>query len=122
MVALPDQPPVYIVIDALDECPDSSGLPTPRELVLDFLRDLAGLSFLNLHLCVTSRPEIDIHIALQPLTPHHVSLNNQPGQKQDIADYITSVVYSESEPIMRRWRDEDKKLVIDTLSKRADGM
>jgi len=44
MVTLPYQPPVYIIIDALDECPDSSGLPTPREQVLDHLKDLVELS------------------------------------------------------------------------------
>jgi hypothetical protein len=51
-----------------------------------------------------------------------VSLHDQTGQKQDISDYIRSVVYSDSEPIMRRWRTEDKELVIETLSDRANGM
>jgi len=120
MVAFPDQPPVYIIIDALDECPDSYGLPTPREQVLDLLEDLVGLSLPNLHLCVTSRLEIDIRASLEPLTLRHVSLHDQSGQKQDIADYVTSVVYSD--PKMQRWRSEDKELVIETLSERADGM
>ena len=120
MVALSYQPPVYIIIDALDECPDSSRLPTPREQVLDLLRDLVELSLPNLHLCVTSRPEIDIRTALQPLTSRQVSLHEQRGQKKDIVDYVTSVVHSD--PKMRRWRGEDKRLVIETLSERADGM
>jgi hypothetical protein len=51
-----------------------------------------------------------------------VSLHEQSGQKQDILDYVKSIVYSDSEPIMRRWRAEDKELVIETLSERADGM
>jgi hypothetical protein len=59
---------------------------------------------------------------LEPLTSRRVSLHDQTGQKNDIADYIRSVVYSNSEQIMRRWRMEDKELVIDTLSERADGM
>ena len=120
MVALPNQSPVYIIIDALDECPDSSGLPTPREQVLDLLKDLVNLSVPDLHLCVTSRPEIDIRTALEPLTSRRVSLHDQTGQKKDIVDYVTSVVHSD--PKMRRWRDEDKRLVIETLSQRADGM
>jgi len=120
MVALPNQPPVYIIVDALDECPDSSGLPTPREQVLDLLKDLVELSLPNLHLCVTSRSEIDIRTALHPLTSCRVSLHEQSGQKKDIVDYVTSVVHSD--PKMRRWRDEDKRLVIETLSERADGM
>jgi hypothetical protein len=51
-----------------------------------------------------------------------VSLHDQSGQKQDIVDYVRSVVYSNSEPIMKRCRTEDKDLVIDMLSERADGM
>ncbi len=120
LVTLPDQPPIYLIIDALDECPDSSGLPTPREQVLDLLKDLVELSLPNLHLCVTSRPEVDIRTVLEPLTSCSVSLHNQSGQKKDIIDYVISVVYSDAK--MRRWRDEDKKLVIETLSERADGM
>ena len=120
MVALPNQPPVYLIMDALDECPDSSGMPSPREQVLDLLKELVKLDLPNLHICVTSRPEIDIRTVLEPLTPHRVSLHNQSGQKKDIINYVTSVVHSD--PKMRRWRDEDKRLVIETLSERADGM
>ena len=71
---------------------------------------------------MTSRPEVEIREALEPLTSHRVSLHDQTGQKKDIEDYIRSVVYSDSEPIMRRWRKEDKDVVIKTLSERADGM
>ena len=120
MLALPDQHPVYIIIDALDECPNTSGMPSPREQVLDLLKKLIDLSLPNLHLCVTSRPEIDIRHALEPLTSRRVSLHKQSGQKKDIIDYVTSVV--QSDPKMRRWRDEDKNLVIEALSERADGM
>jgi len=120
MVSLPDQLPVYIIIDALDECPDSSGMPSPREQVLDLLKELVELSLPNLYLCVTSRPEIGIRSALEPLTPRRVSLHDQSGQKKSIINYITSVVYSDAR--MWRWRDEDKRLVIETLSERADGM
>jgi hypothetical protein len=120
MLSLPDQQPVYLVIDALDECPDTSGLPSPREQVLDLVKELVDLSSPNLRLCVTSRPEIDIRRALELLTSFRVSLHEQSGQKQDIVDYVTSVVQSDAK--MGRWRDEDKNLVIETLSERADGM
>ena len=120
MLRLPQQPMTYIVVDALDECPNTSGFPTAREEVLDFLEDLIGLSLTNLRICVTSRPEIDIRTILEPLTTHHVSLHDEIGQKQDILDYIKTVVHSDRR--MRRWRPEDKQLVIDTLSAKADGM
>jgi hypothetical protein len=51
-----------------------------------------------------------------------VSLHDESGQRKDITDYVRSVVYSNSERIMRRWRKEEKDLVIKTLSNRADGM
>ncbi len=120
MLALPNQQPVYIIVDALDESPDTSGMPSPRERVLDLVKQLVEVSSPNLHLCVTSRPEIDIRNALGPLTSCCVSLHEQSGQREDIIDYVTSVVHSD--PKMRRWRDEDRKLVIETLSARANGM
>jgi hypothetical protein len=122
MLIDPDQRPTYLIIDALDESPNTSGIPSPRERVLHLLNELVELRVSNLHICVTSRPEIDIRDVLEPLTSRRVSLHDQTGQKQDIVDYVKSVVYSNSEPIMRRWKTEDKELVIKVLSGRADGM
>jgi len=120
ILRFPDAPMRWIIMDAIDECPITSGFPTPREEVLGLLEDLVSLGLPNLHICVTSRPEIDIRTALEPLTPHHVSLHDESGQKQDILDYIKNFVHSDRR--MRRWRAEDKQTVIDTLSAKADGM
>jgi len=114
--------PIYLMIDALDECSNTSGIPSSRERVLLLLKDLVGLRHANLRICVTSRPEIEIRDILEPLAIHRVSLHDQSGQKQDIVDYIRSIVYSKSEPIMSKWRNKDKEVVIATLSERADGM
>ena len=120
ILEIPGQGPIYIIIDALDECPNSSGLPSPREQVLDILQELVDLHLPYLHFCVTSRPEMDIRDVLEPLARHCMSFQDEFGQNQDIADYINSVVHSHRK--MRRWRAEDKKLVIDTLIERAGGM
>jgi hypothetical protein len=120
MLSLPSQDPVYIVIDALDECPDTSGMPSAREDVLELIEKLIDPNLPNVHLCVASRPEIDIQNALEPLKPLEVSLHDEDGQKNDIIEYIKSVVYSDRK--MRSWRKEDKLLVIDMLSRGADGM
>jgi hypothetical protein len=122
MLTPPDQLPTYLIIDALDESPNTSGIPSPRERVLHLLEELVDLRLPNLRICVTSRPEIDIRDVLEPLTSRRVSLHDETGQKQDIEDYVKSVVYSNSEPIMKRWRTEDKVLVVEVLSERADGM
>ncbi|KAI9436040.1 hypothetical protein H4582DRAFT_496333 [Lactarius indigo] len=122
MLTLPNQGPVYLILDALDECPDTSDVPSAREQVLDLIKDLVSLRLSNLHICVTSRPEADICDALEPLTSQTISLQDEHGQKKDIADYVRSVVYSGLGKFMRRWRTEDKEHVIETLSERADGM
>jgi hypothetical protein len=42
--------PVYIIVDALDECPDDmSEKPAPREWVLRLVEDLAHLQLPTLH-------------------------------------------------------------------------
>ena len=122
MLTVRGQGPIYLIMDALDECPDTSEVPSPRNRVLQLLEELTDLHIPNVRICVTSRPEFDIRDFLEPLTSRQVSLHDQSGQKQDIADYVRSIVYSNSERIMRRWKKEDKELVIETLSERADGM
>jgi hypothetical protein len=120
MLTLEAQGPTYIIMDALDECPISSTIPSPREEVLELVNELVDLKLSNLHICVTSRPEHDVQAVLERLTPRPVSLHDESGQQQDIANYIASFVHSDRR--MRRWRDEDKDLVIKTLSEKADGM
>ncbi|KAI0281934.1 ankyrin repeat-containing domain protein [Russula aff. rugulosa BPL654] len=122
MLTLPGQHPIYLIMDALDESSATSGMPSAREKVLRLVKELVDLRHQSLRICVTSRPEVDIKDILEPLTSRRVSLHDQTGQKEDIADYVRSVVYSNLEPIMGRWKKEDKDLVIETLSERADGM
>ena len=120
MLQLPGQGPIYIIIDALDECPDTSGLPSARSQVLNLMQELVELRLPNVRVCVASRLEADIRSVLGRLTTLRVSLHDQGGQKQDIVDYIISIVRSHRK--MRRWREEDKALVIKLLSDKADGM
>jgi hypothetical protein len=122
MLTLPNQGPIYLIMDALDECPDTSDVPSAREQVLHLVKDLVGLRLPSLRICVTSRPEVDISDALGSLASQSVSLQDELGQMNDISDYIRAVVYSGSGTFMRRWRKEDKEHVIKTLSERADGM
>jgi hypothetical protein len=120
MIRFSPHVPIYLILDALDECPNTTGMPSSRDKVLELIEKLVNLDLPNLHLCITSRPEIDIRTSLEPLTSNQISLHDQSGQKQDIVDYVNSVVYSDKN--MRRWREEDKKVVIDVLSDKADGM
>ena len=122
MLTIPNQPPIYIILDALDECPNSYGIPSPREQVLTLVEKLMELRLAHLHICDTSRPEFDIRANLGRLALHSVPLHDQSGQVEDIVNYVKSVVYSDSETMMKRWRAEDKKMVVESLSEKADGM
>jgi len=116
MLNVNGQRPTFIIVDAVDECPSTPGFPSAREKVLSLMETLVG-SHPDLRICITSRPEKDIQMVLEPLTSHHISLHDQGGQNNN---YVRSVVHSDR--TMRRWRPEDKELVIDTLIERADGM
>jgi NACHT domain len=111
---------VYLIVDGLDECPSTSTLPSPRAEVLSLLEDLVESRLSNLRICVTSRPEADIKLVLEPLTFRSISLHDETGQKEDIENYIKSVVSTNRE--MRRWIPEQKQLVTNTLTERANGM
>ena len=119
MLALPDQGPVYIILDALDECYNA---PYARKGALDCLKDLIDLQLPNIHICVTSRLEFYVRTMLEPLASHSISIHDQNGQKKDLEDYIRSFVNPGSGRLMRRWGEKDKELVINTLGDRADGM
>ncbi len=121
MLTIPEQGPIYIIVDAVDECPNISGTPSPREGVLGLLDELVQLNHPGLRICVTSRLELDIETILRPLSSHSMSLNDKTGKIQDdIFDYVSAVVNSDQR--MQKWTAEDQRLVIDTLSEKADGM
>jgi hypothetical protein len=65
---------------------------------------------------------MDIQTVLNPLTSasSRVALHEESGQREDINRYVRSFVHTDS--AMRRWREEDKVLVISTLTERAGGM
>ena len=111
---------MFIIIDAIDECPNSTGTPSPREKVLEFVEWLSNLRSSQLSICVTSRPESDIEAVLLPLAFCTVSLHGENGQKEDIVNFIKWFI--KSDPKARKWRKEDKELVLKELSERACGM
>jgi len=122
ILELPGQVPIFVIMDALDECPNNTGTPSTREEVLGLVKDLVESNRSNLFICITSRPEQDIGTVLNPLTSasSRVSLNEEGGQREDINSYVHSIVHTDS--AMRRWKETDKELVINTLSERAAGM
>ena len=119
MLSQQGQGPIFIIVDGLDECPNSLGMPSARREVLELIKELVSLKLPNVHICVASRPEIDIRMVLG--SPEHLqmSLNDEIGQNADILAFIEDTVHSSSTP---GWTEEDQFLVINTLSQNANGM
>jgi len=120
LLKLPGSQPIYLIVDALDECPSTSSLSSPREKLLSLLEDLVEARLPNLRICVTSRPEVDIKAILEPLAFFSVPLQDASGQQKDIKDYIESIVNTNKK--MRNWNSQIKHDVIDVLTRKADGM
>ncbi|MCJ1347463.1 hypothetical protein MMC31_005688 [Peltigera leucophlebia] len=84
---------VFIVADALDECPNNENL---REELLELIKDMSTQSSSNIHLLVTSRPEPDIEELLLSLsTTRVISIQGSPIEA-DIKSYICHEISSES--------------------------
>src|SRR6267154_6654059 len=119
LLKLPELAPVYLIVDALDEYPNPSVVRSPRAEVLSFIEELVTTQIQNLRMCVTSRPEIDIKDVLDPLIFRSVSLHDESGQKRDIEDYIKSVISTRT---TKRWKKEHRKLAVDVLTEKSNGM
>jgi hypothetical protein len=120
ILKLPGQTPVCLIVDALDECPTTSDMPSAQEKVLMLVRQLTTSKYPNLRICVTSRLEPDLSVVLEPLSFRSISLHDESGQKEDISGYIKSVVHTD--PKMQAWRAGHKELVINVLTHKVDGM
>ncbi|KAF8530660.1 hypothetical protein JB92DRAFT_2694798, partial [Gautieria morchelliformis] len=101
---------VYIVFDALDECPE-------RSRILIVLREVHGWKLDTLHLLATSRKEGDISKALTGLVSQEVSMDESLVD-HDIQGYVSRRVDIE----FSMCPAEEKEMVKSTLMKDAHGM
>ncbi|KAF9775766.1 hypothetical protein IL306_006108 [Fusarium sp. DS 682] len=107
----------YILIDALDECPDHLG---ERKQLLGFIKGLMDLELPNLHVLVTSRREQDIDRALsQRGTCPPLSIQTSVVD-EDIQSYVRSEISQDD--IMSRWPPALQEEVHRELVSRANGM
>jgi len=121
MLRVAHKVPIYLIIDALDECPFTNGQSSSRRQVLTLVEKFVKLNLPNLRICVTSRLEADIQATLGPLTStsNIISLHDESGQKNDIVNFVRSEVLFD--PNMQRWREEDRQFAIKTLLEKAGG-
>ncbi|KAI9847491.1 MAG: hypothetical protein M1837_002392 [Sclerophora amabilis] len=82
---------VFIIIDALDECPKETE-NEDREDILKWLQEISALSLTNLHILLTSRKEPDIEFTLlSSLQSMSVCLGEVQNQ-EDIRRYVTTQI------------------------------
>lgn len=114
---------VYLVIDALDECPLSKG---ERGKLLQVLLQLQQRSLSTIHVLCTSRRERDIEAALGALIPSPtksiINLHNcEDGVSRDIESFVNLRLTSSSSPC-RSWPPALKEKVRLALNDKADDM
>ncbi|KAK2789888.1 hypothetical protein FQN52_005851 [Onygenales sp. PD_12] len=110
---------VYIMVDALDECPTRNN---EREGLLELLREIHDWGRDELHLLATSRREVDIDevlveiVAQKMETP--VSIQDDMHDK-DIRLHISKQLMS---PKFKTWPKKIKQEVEEALGQEVDGM
>ena len=112
---------IYLVIDALDECPRENG---ERDKLLKCLERVHKWALTNFHVLCTSRPEPDIEAELVPLFsgPATSIIDLQKRREEvnrDIGTYIDQKIASSE---FRYWPLKTKNDVKAALTDKADGM
>ncbi|KAI9847938.1 MAG: hypothetical protein M1837_001455 [Sclerophora amabilis] len=109
---------VYLVLDALDECPKLDG---NRERVLKVIRRILGRCNEQVHILATSRREADIEKVMTPLLTECTgsSICVQSAVNEDIKLYTSSHLESWK---FSSWPNNIKQEVESVLTAQADGM
>ncbi|KAJ7689306.1 hypothetical protein B0H17DRAFT_640612 [Mycena rosella] len=102
--------PVYIVLDALDECSE-------REKLLQSLTKILDAGLPNVHLLLTSRPEVVLHSSNE-LFQRAVHVSLEGCVDQDIKAYITEILSK----LDIEWPEERRAQIKKGLLERGGGM
>ncbi|KAF8527660.1 hypothetical protein JB92DRAFT_2698208, partial [Gautieria morchelliformis] len=103
---------VYIIFDALDECPR-------RHQFLELIKEIHGWKFDALHLLATSRDEPDIGKTLGDLVSHQVSMD-EGLVDGDIRVYVSRQLKDDNK--LSKYSREKKEIIKTTLIDGAHGM
>lgn len=107
---------VFIIVDALDECPSREGLLRSVKQIMETKRD-------NLHMLVTSRPERDIESSFDHWLDQDQRLNIQSDVVDaDIRTHIAGCLERDSGLIKWANNSTARTLIEDTLMEKAAGM
>lgn len=110
---------VYVILDALDECP-----LIQRNKLLDLLQDMRMLSLNNLHVLFTSRAEADIESRFEPSVLRYeiarIDLERRREEvNKDIRTFIDKEIASSE---FRSWPPDIKESASTALTGKAHGM
>ena len=107
---------VFIIIDAIDECPKNG----ERDELLAAISDIQSRSIDTFHILVTSRRESDIEAVLLPMvTTPAISLQGSHVDL-DIQSHISHQLATD--PKLKKWSPEIKDEIRHTLATGANGM
>ena len=112
-----DSGQTYVIMDALDECPDKYN---DRQRLLQHLAKLMSSQFQNLHIIVTSRRERDIEDVLQILANASPICVSSSEVDKDVRIYVRAQLSQDKR--MQSWPPDVKNQVEETLSTKANGM
>jgi Ankyrin repeats (3 copies)/NACHT domain len=109
---------IYIVIDALDECP----LQRDREDVIKFLKEFSLCAQTSTHILITSREEEDIKDTINEVLGedcYRVSIQNK-RVNDDIRVYLQASMAEDS--VFKKWSPQVQDKVIEHLMEKANGV
>ncbi|KAJ5998783.1 hypothetical protein N7451_006593 [Penicillium sp. IBT 35674x] len=105
---------IYLLIDALDECPRDS----KRDNVLSAINTMQQWGLPGLHLLVTSRDEIDIRQSMAISGDQDISMRNVEIDK-DIVNYVAYQL--NNDPKLQKWKGRHNEIQ-DRLTEKAQGV
>lgn len=104
---------VYIVLDALDECPE-------RTKLLDLVEEILTWKLEKLHILATSRKERVFSDRLEPLASGLFDI--QSLILEDIRAYVQETLFHDGEFTKKKWLPKVRGEIEKTLIEHADGM
>ena len=96
---------LFLILDALDECPAKHD---ERRSLLQFLEELLGKHRAKLHILATSRPEPDIRSRLE----QYQSVNLETGLGEDVETFVRAQV---AHGRLCEWDESVKKRTLERL-------
>lgn len=121
LVSILNSDEYWVIVDALDECPNRQGSHT--EGVLQFIKSLREDTQEHTHVLVTSRAEQDIRDSISQWGAEANALQLKQGLvSQDIESYVTHQLATREG--FKRWdgRPDLVQEIKDTILNKADGM